>query len=75
MALRVEHAGEYGQHAAAKRAGFQKDDVIVELDGATAHTTESEFIGRLLREHRAGETVAAVILRGAERKPLSLPML
>ncbi len=74
MALRVKHAGEYGQHAAAKRAGFQKDDVIVELDGTTARTTESELIGRLLREHRAGESVAAVILRGTERKPLTLPM-
>lgn len=74
LALRVKHAGEYGQHAAAKRAGFQKDDVIVELDGARTRTTESEVIGRLLRTHRAGETVPAVVLRGTERKPLSLPM-
>lgn len=74
LALRVKHAGEYGQHAAAKRSGFQKDDVIVELDGARTRTTESEVIGRLLRTHRAGETVPAVVLRGTERKPLSLPM-
>ena len=27
MALKVKHVGQYGAHAAAKNAGFQKDDV------------------------------------------------
>ena len=29
MALQVEHAGEYGEHAVAKRAGFRKGDILV----------------------------------------------
>ena len=29
MALFVKGVGQYGKHAAAKNAGFQKDDVIV----------------------------------------------
>ena len=74
MALFVKHAGEYGKHAAAKKAGFQKDDVIVELDGQSSRVTESELLGRLLLKHQPGERVKAAVLRGSEHKELSLPM-
>lgn len=74
MALRVKHVGEYGKHAAAKKAGFQKDDLIVEVDGSATHATEGELIGRLLQKHRPGEQVQAVVLRGDRRINLSLPM-
>ena len=50
--------------AAAKQAGFQKDDVLVEVAGSTARETESALIGRLLGQHRPGDTVRAVVLRG-----------
>ena len=74
MALFVKHAGEYGKHAAAKKAGVQKGDVIVELDEMSARATESELIGRLLQKHLPGEMVKAIVLRGNERIPLSWPM-
>ncbi|MHA3770279.1 Trx7/PDZ domain-containing (seleno)protein [Verrucomicrobiota bacterium sgz303538] len=74
LALLVKHVGEYGKHAAAKKAGFQKGDVLVELQGVSSRLTEGELIGRLLQEHRPGERVKAVVLRGAERVDLSLPM-
>src|SRR6185295_8482684 len=74
MALFVKHAGEYGKHAAAKKAGFKKGDVLVTLDGRSARITESELIGQLLADHRPGESVKAVVLRGEERLDLSLPM-
>ncbi len=74
MALFIKHAGEYGKHSAAKKAGFQKDDVIVELDGQTARVSESELLGRLLLKHQPGVQVKAAVLRGTERKELSLPM-
>lgn len=74
MALHVKHAGEYGNHAAARKAGFQNGDVIVELDGQSARVGESELIGRLLRKHPPGAQVKANVLRGTERKEFSLPM-
>jgi serine protease Do len=74
LALLVKHAGEYGEHAAAKRAGFLKDDVIVELAGSTARATESEWIGRLLRDYQPGDQIKAVILRDGKRIELTLPM-
>ena len=74
MALRVKHAGEYGKHAAAKRAGFLKDDVLVEVDGVARRTSEGELIGRLLRKYPAGAVVSATVLRGGKRVELKLPM-
>ncbi len=74
MALLVKHAGEYGKHAAAKKAGFRKEDVVIEVDGITKRTTESELIGRLLEAHAPGEKVKAAVLRGSDRVELSLPI-
>jgi hypothetical protein len=74
MALFVKGVGQYGKHAAAKNAGFQKDDVIVELDGMSDRITESEMLGRLLTKHSAGDQVKVTVLRGTERIDLQLPM-
>jgi serine protease Do len=74
LALNVKAVGQYNKHAAAKKAGFLKDDVIVAIDGMTTRTTESELIGKLLQAHKAGETAEVTVLRGAERVTLKLPM-
>jgi hypothetical protein len=74
MALLVKGVGKFGKHAAAKNAGFQAEDVIVEIDGWSARATESELIGRLLQKHHAGEQVKATVQRDGQRKELSLPM-
>ena len=74
MALLVKMVGEYGKHAAAKKAGFQKDDVIVEMAGLSRRLTEGELIGELLRAHPAGENVKAVVMRGQQRVELTMPM-
>jgi serine protease Do len=74
MALFVKHAGEYGIHAAAKKAGFKKDDVLVSLDGIDHKLSESELIGHLLHKHQPGDKVKAVVLRGQERMDLLLPL-
>ncbi|MEA3213490.1 MAG: serine protease Do [Chthoniobacter sp.] len=74
MALFVKSVGQFGKHAAAKNAGFQKEDVIVELDGLSARMTEGEVLGRLLQTRRPGDPVKATVLRGAERVELTLPM-
>jgi hypothetical protein len=74
LALYVKGVGQYGKHAAAKNAGFQKEDVIVEIAGVTQRTTEGELIGHLLRKHKVGDRVKATVLRGKDRKELTLPM-
>jgi hypothetical protein len=74
LALFAKHVGEYNEHAAAKNAGFKKEDVLVEIAGSTARTSESELIGRLLRDYQPGNKVKAIVLRGSERIELSLPL-
>jgi len=74
MALFVKGLGQFGKHAAAKNAGFQKDDVILQLGGVSTRITEGELIGYLLQKHPMGERVKATVLRGGQRVELNLPM-
>jgi S1-C subfamily serine protease len=74
LALFAKNVGQYGKHAAAKNAGFQKEDVIVEIDGITERTTEGGLIDHLLTERMAGTKVKATVLRGDKRLDLMLPM-
>jgi serine protease Do len=74
MALMVKSVGQYGKHAAARNAGFKKDDVIVEFAGRTDRVTEGEFMGQVLQKHLPGEKVKAAVLRGGQRVELMMPM-
>lgn len=71
MALRLKHVGQYGDHAVAKNAGFQKDDIIVAFDGQTGRTTEADLLAHTLQKKRAGDEVTATVLRSGQRKELS----
>ena len=74
MALRAKGVGAFGKHAAAKNAGFLKDDVLTALDGSSAHITESGLIGKLLKDHKPGEHLKTTVLRGGKPMELFLPM-
>lgn len=74
LALNVTFVGAYGKHAAAKNAGFLKDDVLVEIDGKSEPMTESELIGQILEKQKPGAKVQTVVLRGTARVPLALPV-
>lgn len=74
LGLHVQGLGQYGKHAAAKNAGFRKDDVLLEIEGSSARLTEGELIGQLLQKTKPGQRTKAVVLRGNERVELMLPM-
>ena len=74
VGLRVNYVGQYDEHAAGKRAGFQKDDVILRVGDLEREMSESELLGELLRERKAGEKVPVRVLRGEERLQFELPM-
>ena len=74
LALLIKFVGQYGKHAAAKEAGFRKDDVITELDGKSKRMSESEIIGALLETHEPGDRVKAIVLREGQPQILSLPI-
>ena len=74
LGLVAQHVGEYGEHAAAKRAGFQKGDILVEVDGHSGRMSESALFGYLLQKHMPGTRISVTALRQGERMKLELPM-
>ncbi len=72
LALAVKHVGEFGAHAVAKKAGFQKGDIIVSVDGLSNRMSESDLLAHLFRTKKTGERVIWKILRG--NKPLELSL-
>lgn len=73
-ALRVNHVGQWGAHAAAKNAGFQKDDVLISFDGQSTFLTEAELIRHGVTARNTGDQVPVVVLRGSKKMELKLPM-
>jgi serine protease Do len=74
LALRVRHVGEFGNHAVAKRAGVQKGDVIVSYDGQDREMTESDLIAHAVQRKKPGDEVSIVVLRGGERKSMTIAL-
>jgi serine protease Do len=74
MALLVEHVGQYGPHAAAKQAGFQKGDIIVAYDGRSDLPREVDVLIQGLTVRHPPETVDVTLLRNGHKLTLPLPM-
>lgn len=74
MALRINHVGEYGPHAAAKNAGFQKNDILISLDGRKDFIRESDVLRLGVQQKRPGDQVAAVVFRDGKQVKLNLPV-
>lgn len=74
MALLVQHVGQYGPHAAAKNAGFQQGDIIIEFDGRTDLMTDSALLAYGVTEKKPGDQVSVTVLRNGKPKDLKLPL-
>jgi len=74
LALVIKHLGLYGPHGAAKRAGFQKGDVIIAYDGREDHMSRSELLTYGAQNTRPGQKVDVTVLRAGKRLNFQLPM-
>ena len=74
LGLRVKYVGQYGDHAAAKRAGFQKGDILLDLDGQSHRMTESDVLAYAVQEKLPGDQVPVTVLREDKRVQLKLPI-
>jgi len=74
MALLVKHVGQYGIHATAKKVGFQKDDVLLTVDGLSARMSEGELIGHLLTQRMQKVNVKFSVKRGDKKLDFELAM-
>jgi hypothetical protein len=74
LALRAKHVGEYGDHAAAKRAGFQKGDILVAVGDYKGRMSETDLLTALINDHRPGDKLETTVLRDGQRMTLQLPV-
>lgn len=74
LALQVTHVGQYNKHAAAKRAGFKKGDIIVKFDGQDAAWRETDLFAYVLSKKKPGNRVPTTVLRGKQEVDLTLPV-
>lgn len=74
LELRVEHVGQYGDHAVAKKAGFERNDVIVSFDGLDRHASEYDLITHVLMKRKPGDKMDVTVLRKDRRVQLVLPV-
>ena len=74
LALVVKHVGQYGDHGAAKRAGFEKGDILVSFDGRNENMTTSQLLAYAAQNTKPGDSVSATVVRDGDRLTLSLPM-
>jgi hypothetical protein len=74
LALVAKHVGQYGDHAAAKNAGFLKGDVLVEIDGAKSRMSETDWISKVNDKKKRGDKVDVTVLRDGKKLELKLPI-
>ena len=74
MALVVTHVGQYDAHAAAKRAGFKKGDVIVGFDGRDDLMRESDLFAHVSAHRAPGDMVSVDVIREGLRLQFELPI-
>jgi serine protease Do len=73
--LAMEVKNLFGKNAEPlQQAGVKSGDIIVAVDGRTQNLSESDFLVNLRLNHGPKDSVKFTILRGSERKELTLPM-
>ena len=74
MALVVQHLGQYNSHAAAKRAGLRKGDILVAYDDRTDLATESELFAHSFGHHKVGDKVSIIAIRNGKKREFTVPI-
>jgi serine protease Do len=75
MALLVGHMGMFGgPHGAAKAAGVQLKDVIIEFDGRTDLLRETDLLAYSARTRKPGDKVTMKVVRAGKVVEIVIPM-
>ncbi len=74
LALVIKHVGQYGAHAAAKRAGFRKGDMVVSFNGQSDDMSASQLLAYTAQETKPGQQISVIVFRDGGRLELTLPM-
>ena len=74
MALRVTHAGKYGDHATARRAGMRPDDIVMGYDGRTDLMREADLFAYASENRKIRDRVAIRFVRDGRERTLQIPI-
>jgi S1-C subfamily serine protease len=74
MALLVKAVGQYGPHATARKAGFEKGDVLIAFDGRTDLGSEADVMRHAVQARRPGDQVRIKLMRNGQPRELTLSM-
>jgi serine protease Do len=74
LAMHVTGVGSWGLHGTGKQRGFQKDDIVIAVEGLKGRHSESAFIGALLQAYPKKTDVKTTVLRNGQSVELKLPM-
>ncbi|MDA1166194.1 MAG: PDZ domain-containing protein, partial [Planctomycetota bacterium] len=74
MALRVKHAGKYGLHGTAHRAGVKEGDVITEFDSRKDLMTEQDLLTYVVTSKKPDDRVTIKVLRGRQPQSFVIPI-
>ena len=74
LALVVDYVGQWVEFGTAKRAGFQKGDVIVAYGPLQDNISESQLLAWSVLNRRPGVRVPVTVIRDGKRKTLQMPM-
>ena len=74
MALRAKHVGQYGAHAAGKKAGFLNDDIVISWDGKTDLLRDTDVLAYGVLKRKPGDTIAVKVLRSGKTLEIKIPM-
>jgi serine protease Do len=72
MAFKVEHVGQYAPHDGAKKAGTLAGDIVVSVGGKSDLLRETDLLAYSLNQLKVGDQLPVVVLRGGERKTMTL---
>lgn len=74
MALHIKHVGQFGPHAAAKRAGFQQGDIMLSFGNRFDFQRETDLIVYALQNFTPGQRIPVTVARNGKKLQLVLPM-
>ncbi len=72
MALIVNHVGAFAPHDRAKKAGVEKGDILIELDGRRDLKRETDVLAYTLNQVEPGRAVAMRFRRGTDEKRVEI---
>jgi serine protease Do len=72
--LKVKGVGQWGAHAAAKNAGFEKGDLLLSYDGQSSFARESDLFAYVNENLSVGHKVPIKVLRNGKTLEFTLPI-